>query len=169
MSKEKWPPLGLWKSLVRQTHQVKYLKLVRPGLLRRPTLAREVSEAGLSATATASDVTLNRLHTGQEFPTVFQKVKFSVMWWVVLQWSWRGRWPSRRSNTVTPAGLWARAAGRQWSTADAPASCRGECAWTQTGSSSPSSWGGGTKDKTIMTSTHLSTPSLRRFTAHQMK
>lgn len=69
------------------------------------------------------------------------------MWSGGLPWGRRGRWTSRRSNTATPAGLWARAAGRRWSTADAPASCRGECAWTPTGSSSPSSCRGKKKKR----------------------
>lgn len=47
---------------------------------------------------------------------------------------------SRRSNTATPAGRWAPAAGCRWSPAGAPASCRGGCAWTRTASFSPSSW-----------------------------
>lgn len=41
-------------------------------------MAREVSEAGLSVAATASDITFNRLHTGQEFPTVFKRSNYPL-------------------------------------------------------------------------------------------
>lgn len=61
---------------------------------------------------------------------------------------WRGgSRRSRRSNRATPAGRWARAADCRWSTAGAPASYRGECAWTQTASFSPSSLGKKNKTK----------------------
>lgn len=56
---------------------------------------------------------------------------------------------SRRSNRATPAGPWVRAAGRRWSSADAPASYRDEYAWTPTGSSSPSSWNNKTPSSSL--------------------
>lgn len=78
MTKEKLPPLGLWRSLVRQTHQVKYLKLVRPGLLRRPTLAHEVSEAGLSVAATASDIHLTGCTQGRSSRQFFKRLNYPL-------------------------------------------------------------------------------------------
>lgn len=71
------------------------MKPFSPGLLFceiywRPTSARELPEAGLSATATTSDITFNRLHRGQEFPTVFKWSNYLLWYSSVSQSACRG-------------------------------------------------------------------------------